>query len=115
MSAVCLACSGSGEQLDMIVLGHPDLSLDRNRTVILWQGKPLRVSPRQYRILEALALRRGTRMSSRELYEAVWGNPFDISGDENLRVSMSQLRRRLKSVDAPNIIDNAFGLGYCIA
>jgi DNA-binding response OmpR family regulator len=88
-----------------------DLTLDPAAQRIDWQGQPIDLTAREYRILETL-MRRPTWIVSREaLIESVWG--FDFTDTSNLvEVYVGRIRRKLTEVGAPSLIQTVRGAGY---
>lgn len=88
-----------------------ELTLDPAAQRIDWQGKPIDLTAREYRILETL-MRRPTWIMSREaLIESVWG--FDFTDTSNLvEVYIGRIRRKLSEAGAPTLIQTVRGAGY---
>jgi DNA-binding response OmpR family regulator len=88
-----------------------ELTLDPAAQRVEWQGKPIDLTAREYRILETL-MRRPTWIVSREgLIESVWG--FDFTDTSNLvEVYIGRIRRKLTEAGAPTLIQTVRGAGY---
>jgi DNA-binding response OmpR family regulator len=88
-----------------------ELTLDPAAQRIDWQGRPIDLTAREYRILETL-MRRPTWIVSREaLIESVWG--FDFTDTSNLvEVYIGRIRRKLSEAGAPTMIQTVRGAGY---
>ncbi|WP_407568229.1 response regulator transcription factor [Arsenicicoccus dermatophilus] len=75
-------------------------------------GRPVRLTPTEWRLLAALARRPGALVSHADLLEAVWGPGY---GRElhYLRVYANQIRRKLETdPSAPQLLVTDPGLGY---
>lgn len=86
-------------------VGRLELDLEGRR--VFWQGREVRLSAREYALLEALALR-GEGLASREwLVEKVWSGEESID-PRTVDTYIKYLRRKL----APEAIETIRGLGY---
>ena len=93
------------------VLRVAELSLDPAAQRVLWAGRPIDLTAREYRILEALMRRPGWIVSRESLVESVWG--FDFTDTSNLvEVYMGRVRRKLAEQGAPALIQTVRGAGY---
>lgn len=75
-------------------------------------GKPLALTPIEFRLLEHLARHRGQAFTRQQLLNAVWGG--DYFGDERVvDVHISHLRDRIDADDhRPPFIETVRGVGY---
>lgn len=78
--------------------------------VVSKDGQPVTLTPREYAILEYLALHRGKVVSRTELYEHLF-DETDISLSNLIDVHVFSIRRKLR----PDIIVTLRGQGYTIA
>ena len=49
--------------------------------------------------------------SKRELYQYVWDDYYELSGDETVKVRIKTLRKKLSGLNA-GVIENVWGVGY---
>jgi two-component system KDP operon response regulator KdpE len=85
------------------------LTIDLGSRAVNQNGRPIKLSPKEYDLLAELALNLGRTLSHRRLLAAVWGSEgADI---QYLRVYIGQLRRKL---GAEAIVSDA-GVGYALA
>lgn len=94
------------------VLDWEYLCLDLNTTKATYNEHTLKLTPKEYRLLE-LFLRHGSRVLSRtEIIENLWST--DESPEEDaVKALIKRLRQKLKKVGAPNdFIETVYGLGY---
>lgn len=92
------------------VLGVGDLELDTARRQARRGGRELRLSAKEFGLLEALIVANGSLVSAEELLARVWdenADPFTAA----VRVTMSTLRRKLGE---PALIETLPGAGYRI-
>ncbi|GLY24268.1 response regulator transcription factor [Micromonospora sp. NBRC 101691] len=93
------------------VLTVGDLSLDAARHEAQRAGRPLRLTPKEFGVLEYLMTRPGRVVPAEELLEHVWdanADPFT----ETVRVTVGTLRRKLTGGDGDTPIETVIGRGY---
>ncbi len=94
------------------ILQWGDLSLNPATYEVRYQDEKLRVTPKEYSLLE-LFLRHGKQIMSRSsIIEHLWS--FDNSPREDtIKVHIKTLRQKLKSLGAPeDFIETVHGVGY---
>jgi DNA-binding response OmpR family regulator len=92
------------------VLSRAGIELDPARHRASLEGRELRLSPKEFAVLEVLLGAEGAVVSAEELMERAWDdqvNPFTNS----VHVTVSTLRRKLGQ---PNLIETVHGAGYRI-
>lgn len=77
------------------VLACGALSLDLERREVTVEGAPVRLTPLEYRLLEALARRAGQVATHAQLLNEVWG-PAGEGQTHYLRIYMGTLRRKIE-------------------
>jgi DNA-binding response OmpR family regulator len=93
------------------ILRLADLTLDPAAQQVQWAGRPLELTAREYRILEALMRRPGWILSRDALIESIWG--FDFPDTSNVvEVYVGRIRRKLAGQGAPALIQTIRGAGY---
>ena len=91
-----------------------DLVVDLHARQVSLQGKPVRLTPTEYKILATLVLHAGTVVSGRDLLAEVWG-PQYVEQDRYLRVYMVHLRRKVEPTPTtPRYVLTEPGVGYRI-
>ena len=88
-----------------------DLILDAARHSVSRAGTPLRLTPKEFGVLEYLMTRPGHVVPAEELLEHVWdenADPFT----ETVRVTVGTLRRKLGASDGGPLIETVVGRGY---
>ncbi len=101
------APSVSGE-----VLSFRDLSLDTARRVASRNGREIRLTEMEYRLLEFLMRHPGRRMPGRFILEKVWD--FDCSMTNVVEARIYALRKKLNADGEQDLIENRRGLGYAL-
>ena len=94
-----------------IVLGN--LTMDRMRRVVSCGGTIIDLQPREFQLLELLALNAGRVVTRAMLLEQVWGFRFD-PGTNIIETHMSRLRSKLSDGESTQIIHTVRGKGYVI-
>ena len=88
------------------------LSIDLARRVCLRNGEAVHLTPIEWNILRALMLAAGRTLTHRQLFDAVWDQPFGHP-QQYLRVHITKLRRKLEPEPAlPRFIVTEPGVGY---
>lgn len=88
------------------------LRVDLERRLVTVSGKPVRLTPIEYRLLSMLARHAGRVLTHDVLLREVWG-PGYTQQHHYLRVYMAQLRHKLEGEPArPRILITEPGVGY---
>ncbi len=88
------------------------IRVDLEKTIVTMDGRPVHLTPHEFRILRLLALNEGKLLTHRAILREVWGPAY---GDESnyLHVYVSQLRRKLEPDPAkPQYLLTEPGAGY---
>lgn len=100
-----------GEVTPSSILEVGELCLDPNSCQVSYSGQLLKLTPKEYNLLE-LFLRNPSRVYSRaQIVEHLW-NFEDPPLEESVKAHIKGLRQKLKKVGALNWIENLYGLGY---
>ncbi len=94
------------------ILRWGDLSLDSNTCKVTYKEQVLKLTPKEYGLLE-LFLRNGNNLLSRsKILDNLWS--FEEPPDENtVKAHMRRLRKKLsKAGAADDFIETVYGLGY---
>ena len=96
------------------VLSFDDLSLNPGSGVLSCAtGQSVRLSGREYRVMELFMASPGTVLSADRIMERVWG--WDSDAEINVvGVHISNLRKKLKSIGSRSSIHANRGLGYIL-
>ena len=100
---------GAQPRSDVIRAG--DLEVDGAQQQARYKGKPISLTPTEFRLLRTLAENKGSLCSHRMLLERVWGKQF-TSCFNYLRLYVGYLRQKLEDPGGPPLIVNEWGLGY---
>ena len=104
---------GGGQVQESAALTWGDLSLERGTFTLSCGGREVRLSRREYDLMELL-LRNGSQVVTKEqLLVKVWGYNSQAE-DNNVEVYISFLRRKLAHLRSAVKIKTLRMLGYCL-
>jgi DNA-binding response OmpR family regulator len=94
------------------VVQTPDFTIDVAAKKAQRDGKPVRLTPTEWKLLERLVLNAGALVGQTQLLHDVWGPAYGTE-TQYLRVYIAQLRRKLEPDPAnPRYILTEPGMGY---
>ena len=93
-----------------VVLTVGDLTLDPARHEVTRAGAPLKLTPREFAILEILMRHPGELLTRSELGEQIWGDLADISNLVDVHVC--HLRKKIDQSPLHSLIQTVWGSGY---
>ncbi|WP_155349873.1 response regulator transcription factor [Acrocarpospora pleiomorpha] len=89
-----------------------DLELDEDAHQVWRQGRPVRLSPTEFKLLHYFMVNQGRVLSKAQILDHVWH--YDFGGDRNVVESyVSYLRRKIDTQD-PKLIHTLRGVGYVL-
>lgn len=102
-------------------MGHPDsvitvgrLTVDLNSKIVEIDGKPLRLTGREYAILELLAIRKGATLSKEVFLNHLYGG-MEEPEFKIIDVFVCKLRKKLTdALGDENYIETVWGRGYVL-
>jgi len=95
------------------VLRVADVVLDSDRHYVERAGKRIALTPKEFQLLEYLALNAGYVVSRSMIAEKIWGHGFE-SYSNAIDVHVNNLRRKLDRGHGTKLIHTAKGLGYVL-
>jgi DNA-binding response OmpR family regulator len=103
-----------GSTLSSPTLKWGELHLDLATYEVSYSGQILRLTPKEYSLLELL-LRNGRRILSRRvIIDRIWSYE-NLPEEGTVKAHIRSLRQKLQAVGAPDdLIQTARGLGYCL-
>src|SRR5206468_7560016 len=94
------------------VIHVADLTIDTGSSRVWRAGQEIRLTPREYTLLEALAANEG-RVLTRELIQGrVWGD--DESYSNTVSVHIVSLRQKIDAAHDVKLIQTVHGAGYML-
>lgn len=103
----------SGSERREFAVGELTVDLVKHR--VARAGKEVRLTPIEYRLLEALVHNAGKVMTHQQLLREVWG-PQHAEDSHYVRIYMAQLRHKLEKDPAqPRFLLTETGVGYRLA
>lgn len=97
-----------------VIIEIGDLTINGDTRQVWVQQKEVRLTPKEFDILELLARNRGIVLSIRKIYEEVWKEEF-FKADNTVTVHITNLREKIEADPrAPIYIKTIWGVGYKI-
>jgi two-component system copper resistance phosphate regulon response regulator CusR len=103
---------GPTKHQDTIELG--DLKVDLQKRCVARDGQCVRLTPKEYALLEYLARRSGELVTRAEISEHVWDETFDPFSNL-IEVYVQRLRHKIDAGHATRLIHTRRGEGYVLA
>lgn len=102
-----------GEILDETKLDYNGLELNKPTCSVVWQGNDVKLSLKEYQIMELLISNPHQILPKERIIEKIWGYESDVEYN-NIEVYISFLRKKLSVISAPVQIKTARGIGYSL-
>lgn len=96
------------------VIRIEDLEIDTLGKKVRRAGKEIRLTSREYRILELLALNEDKLFERVEIAQKIWGFAFN-TGTNVIDVHISALRKKIDRDFTPKLIHTVIGMGYVLS
>ncbi|KAA8752886.1 response regulator transcription factor [Priestia megaterium] len=91
-----------------------DLEINPSTRLVFVRGQEIRLTPKEFDILELLARHKGTVMSMGKIYEAVW-QADALKSDSTVMVHITKIREKIEdNPKKPIYIKTIWGVGYRI-
>ena len=94
------------------VIQIADLQIDTKQRNVLRAGQEVSLTPREYSLLEALAVREGQVLTRETILDTVWMNEESLPNNVDVYVGM--LRRKIDAGRDAKLIRTVHGLGYSL-
>jgi DNA-binding response OmpR family regulator len=102
-----------GEIIDENRLDYNGLELNKNTSSVIWKGNDVKLSLKEYQIMELLISNPHQILPKERIIEKIWGYESDVEYN-NIEVYISFLRKKLSVISAPIQIKTARGIGYSL-
>lgn len=90
-----------------------ELRVDLDKKQISVQGRPVKVTAKEYRLLECLIQNRGQVLTKETLLQKIWDMDGNFVEENTLFVTMKRLRKKIEVNSAePVYIRTVYGIGY---
>lgn len=93
------------------VIESRGLQIDLGRKEVRAQGVRVSLKPREYRILEYLAMRHGEVVTRSEIEARIYGDSDEVRSN-TIESAISSIRKKLSESGSPCPIETRVGLGY---
>src|SRR5688500_9168142 len=103
---------GGSRRSELLATGG--VLLDQRRRQATADGTPLRMTPKEFALLEHLMMRAEEVVTRTELLEKVWDLHFD-PGSNVVDVHVARLRAKLRLTNAGVDLDTVRGVGFVLA
>jgi two-component system, OmpR family, response regulator VanR len=91
-----------------------DLTINTSTHEVKVDGRDVKLTPREFAILELLGRNRGIVFSIERIYESVWGEAF-FESDNTVMVHIRKIREKIEeNPRQPKYIKTVWGVGYKI-
>ncbi len=90
-----------------------DLVMDRVKHEVSRAGKILKLTPKEYKLLDVLVSHKGEALNRQKLIDNAWGVKFKETGNE-LNVHIRYLRKKIDSIGQKPIIHTVRGVGFMV-
>ncbi len=100
-----------GEIIDENRMDYNGLLLNKNTSSVIWQDNDVKLSLKEYQIMELLISNPKQILPKERIIEKIWGYESDVEYN-NIEVYISFLRKKLSVISAPVQIKTARGIGY---
>jgi two-component system, OmpR family, response regulator VanR len=91
-----------------------DLTINTSTHEVKVEGREVKLTPREFAILELLSRNRGMVFSIERIYETVWGEAF-FESDNTVMVHIRKIREKIEeNPRQPKYIKTVWGVGYKI-
>ena len=96
-------------------LSYRELLLFPAGKQVFVEGREIRLTAKEYQLLEYLKKNQGQVLTKENILERIWGISGQFVVDNTVSVTVGRLRKKIEpDARQPDYIKNVFGLGYRI-
>ena len=107
-----MAAELNGENLDSKILKTGGLELDMDSKEARVDAETVKLTPIEYKIMKYLMENKGKVLSTRQIYETVWEEPF-YNSDNTVAVHIRRIREKIEiNPKDPMYLKVVWGIGY---
>ncbi|MBS2000140.1 MAG: response regulator transcription factor [Candidatus Obscuribacterales bacterium] len=96
------------------ILSIRNVSLDPNNHIVTRNGAPIKLTPKEFAVLEFFMRNPNKVFKADALLDHIWNSEAG-SGPETVRTCIKRLRRQIDEPGVSSIIENVHGVGYKLA
>ncbi len=102
-------------QEDLELFCYEELRIDFARKQVKCNGTKVRLTPKEYGLLELLARNKGKVITKQMMLEQLWDETGAFVEENTVNVALSRLKKKIEADPShPVYIKNVFGLGYTL-
>ena len=107
------AWGGSAPAANEDTVVNAGLVLDRKQRLIIVEGKEVKLTATEYKILSLLMENAGRVFPAEEIYERVWGEMADYTVENTVMVHIRHIREKIEiDTKNPKYVKVVWGIGY---
>ena len=104
---------GSAPQADADTVVNGGLVLDRKQRIVIVEGKEVKLTATEYKILSLLIEHTGQVFPAEQIYESVWGEEATFAVENTVMVHIRHIREKIEiDTKNPRYIKVVWGIGY---
>lgn len=104
---------GSAPKADEDTIVNGGLVLDKKQRIIVVEGKEVKLTATEYKIVELLMLNTGQVFPAEQIYENVWEETADFTVENTVMVHIRHIREKIEiDTKNPKYIKVVWGIGY---
>lgn len=104
---------GSAPKADSLTIVNGGLVLDKKQRLIIVEGKQVKLTATEYKILSLLMENPGQVFPAEQIYESVWGEVADFAVENTVMVHIRHIREKVEiDTKNPKYIKVVWGIGY---
>lgn len=96
------------------IIAIKDLTIDKDKHECLKNGKKINLTPTEFSILSLLAESENKVITTKQLFEKIWQEPYYPSSSATIMVHIRHLREKLGETPKQKYIETIWGVGYKI-
>lgn len=102
-----------GIEVEDVIIVVGDMIVNTHNKTVIRSGKTIELTPKEFKLLEYLAQKKGQVANKSEIVENVWEINFD-PGTNVVEVYINYLRNKIDKGFSKKLIHNRSGIGYYI-
>ncbi len=103
----------NGKEYSGNQLSFGDISIDKNKHEISKNSQKIKLSQKEYEIMEMLILNKGNIISKEQFIQKIWGYDTDVEYN-SIEVYISFVRKKLSAVNSNVKISTSRSIGYML-